>query len=114
MNTYRLKFINSAGNTMIYDTVQESLQDAIRIGDSNPLFYLTEIYILDEDFEELYMVYQNLTKQRMGIVDHDIATVEQLHDYSLDNNLLDLNNPLLTRSRELTSRMYRFKKDESI
>lgn len=48
------------------------------------------------------------------IEDRDIATIESLHDYLLDQGV-DINEPILVKSRELTQRMYRsleIKEDE--
>lgn len=48
------------------------------------------------------------------IEDRDIATIENLHDYLFDKGV-DINEPILVRSRELTRRMYRsleIKEDE--
>jgi len=40
------------------------------------------------------------------ITEMDIATIEALHDLLLDNGIVDLYDIVLTRSRELTSKMY--------
>lgn len=58
METYLLKFSNSFGETMEHITDQETIQGAINLGHSNPLFYLDSVHSVDEDMEEMDLLWK--------------------------------------------------------
>lgn len=58
MKTYLLKLSNSFGETMDYITDQETIQGAINLGHSNPLYYLDSVHSVDEDMEEMDLLWE--------------------------------------------------------